>query len=323
MFLIAALAFLAGLFMRYLVWIVGALVLLGVLVFWLVPATRSLWDRPPDAVAQRPQAQATPAQPTPTGGKGVTPGGPAPAAPGPGVQADGCPPAEQIGPWAPSASGEGETFEVTASRGPVHLSAWWPHGRTPWGQAEVSTVLEPGTSIEAHNGAGTAWDYPEECARPEFDRQVEKYRSVRPRDTRFHGAVALDELMRLGLVRERRPRIALQTQSQSGTGGTPGTTSQASAQCGDGVPETRQPKGGQTWTPQGEWRIVNFWSNEPGANQRERKLFLRPGENPALRGGGSSWSWLANCETVAREHFAKNSLPEVTLDQLRSERLVR
>ncbi|GEM_PF-5856193 len=88
----------------------------------------------------------------------------------------------------------------------------------------------------------------------------------------------------------------------------------------DSTREDRTP--GQSWTPRGDFRIVNFWSNQT-ANQQERKLLLRPGENPGLLGGGSSWSWPANCESTVLSEFGKNPKQEVTLAQLRTEGLAR
>ncbi|PIU03959.1 hypothetical protein COT44_00325 [Candidatus Shapirobacteria bacterium CG08_land_8_20_14_0_20_39_18] len=117
-----------------------------------------------------------------------------------------CPQAEQLGPWAPSANGQGETFEVTAARGPVHLSAWWPTANTPWEQAEVSVVITPGISISVINGAGTAWDYPVECSQTEVDRQIAIYRATRGDWTVFYGPVTLQQLLDLKLVEIRTKR---------------------------------------------------------------------------------------------------------------------
>lgn len=121
-----------------------------------------------------------------------------------------CPPAEQLGPWAPGAFGEGETFEITAARGWVHASLWWPSGKTPsgtdipWGNKEVSVLLPKGTSIEVRNGAGTAWDYPAECSDAEVARQRNAYLGDRPRYTpNWYGAIELQQLLDLGVVVRR------------------------------------------------------------------------------------------------------------------------
>lgn len=103
---------------------------------------------------------------------------------------------------------------------------------------------------------------------------------------------------------------------QQGTGG--GGTS-----CQQGVREDHPPVVNQTWSPPGDFRVVNFWTNMPGKPQAERKLLLRPGENPALLGGGSSFSWPSQCERQARDEFAKTAHSEVTIDQLKADGLVR
>lgn len=100
------------------------------------------------------------------------------------------------------------------------------------------------------------------------------------------------------------------------------TSTQPSASCADGIREDRQPVN-ETWNPQGQWRVVNFWSNQPGVDQKERKLLLSPSDDVGLLGGGASWSWGSACEKQARDAFAKNGHPAVTLDQLRAEGLVR
>ncbi len=80
------------------------------------------------------------------------------------------------------------------------------------------------------------------------------------------------------------------------------TPAQAST-CPDGV---RGPDhdsvAGQYWTPIGDpntWRSVIFWSNWD-QNQGESKIILAPGDPGNLPGGGSFWSWPANCEAEAR-----------------------
>lgn len=93
--------------------------------------------------------------------------------------------------------------------------------------------------------------------------------------------------------------------------------------CPDGIREDHLATVDQTWTPKGEWRIVNFWSNQPGADQTQHKLLLAPSENPLLLGGGDSWSWPNGCEQVVREQFAKNSKPAITLGDLRTAELIR
>lgn len=96
----------------------------------------------------------------------------------------------------------------------------------------------------------------------------------------------------------------------------------ASAPC-NSQRETHVPAVGQGWTPNGSWRIVNFWTNEPGKPQGERKLLLAPGQNPTLMGGGSSWSWPSGCEGTVKGEYASNGLPPVDLGQLQAEGLAR
>lgn len=101
-----------------------------------------------------------------------------------------------------------------------------------------------------------------------------------------------------------------------------GTSSGAS--CKDGVREDHAPIVGQTWTPSNGsgFTIVNFWTNQPGQSQTERKLLLKPGQSPNLLGGGAAWTWPESCSNVEQE-FAQNPLPEVTLQKLQSEGLVK
>jgi len=70
-----------------------------------------------------------------------------------------CGQARDLGPWAPTSDGIGETFEVTStlddSTGIV-LGLWFPDGNTPWGQKEITTFIEPGLSIELRTVRGVA-----------------------------------------------------------------------------------------------------------------------------------------------------------------------
>ncbi len=145
-----------------------------------------------------------------------------------------CPPAADLGPWAPT-GGQGETFEVTATNGPVSLQLWWPHGNTPWGNQEVHTLLDTGRSIEVLHGAGRGWHYVGGCDSAELKRQMDLDATNRSHDTRYHGVVSVDELINLGLVCDRRSSSACGPFPGSGT--TTATQQQAqpvSAQvCGD------------------------------------------------------------------------------------------
>lgn len=120
-----------------------------------------------------------------------------------------CGQARDLGPWAPTSDGIGETFEVTStlddSTGIV-LGLWFPDGNTPWGKKEITTFIEPGLSIEVQNGAGRGFDYPEGCSSAEVDRQLADHIVQRKLDTTYNGFVDVDELIRLGLVKVRFDR---------------------------------------------------------------------------------------------------------------------
>lgn len=86
----------------------------------------------------------------------------------------------------------------------------------------------------------------------------------------------------------------------------------------------RNPVVGEPWTlPSGGWIIVNFWSNEPGIDQTEYKLLLGPNDPRSFLGGGSAWQWPRECEAVARSTLSTNPLPEISLEKLREQNLVR
>lgn len=102
-------------------------------------------------------------------------------------------------------------------------------------------------------------------------------------------------------------------------------TGAAVASCSEDVRTDHTPVVGQSWQPgpADSYRIVNFWTNEAGKDQKERKLLLQPGDNPELYGGGSAWSWPSNCEPVVQAEYNKNPHPAVTLAELRAEGLVK
>lgn len=249
-----------------------------------------------------------------------------------------CPPAEQLGPWAPDSDGRGETFEISAARGWVHTSLWWPNGNTPWGNQEISTTLQPGTSITVLNGSGTAWDYPGECPVEEVQRQVAAYRQERGKWTRFYGAVELDELLSLGLVEIRLPLVFAGTTSVTPqptaiaptvapTATTapvePTATTPAEVSC-TAIASSHQPVVDQVWELDNADSvvIVHFWTNQPGHDQSERKLLLDH-QTVGLLGGGSTWTFPATCQQVARDQFQADPMPEVSLDALRQEGLAK
>lgn len=153
------------------------------------------------------QLSATPASssvtptPLPTKGASAQPAG-------------SCPQARDLGPWAPTASGEGITFEVTASdQGASNLSSngvvlglWWPAGNTSWGKQEITTFVPRGMSITVVAGAGRGWDYEATCPSAEINRQMEEHMSARVNDTSYHGFVPLADLISAGLVEVRFDR---------------------------------------------------------------------------------------------------------------------
>jgi len=209
-----------------------------------------------------------------------------------------CPQAEQLGPWAPSANGQGETFEVTAARGPVHLSAWWPTANTPWEQAEVSVVITPGISISVINGAGTAWDYPVECSQTEVDRQIAIYRATRGDWTVFYGPVTLQQLLDLKLVEIRTKRTV--------------------ATCPPAVASVQAKPGDFSITGPAVASI--WWLNVPETR------FLVPISTTVrvLGGAGSYWVYGEGCSSdFLNKEMAKGNFPVTTVDQLRTKSLVQ
>lgn len=242
------------------------------------------------------------------------------------VVAVGCEQARDLGPWAPD--GRGETFEVTATvadSAGIVLGLWWPHGGTPWGNAEITSFVPPGLSIEVQAGGGRGFDYPLGCSQKEIWGQMNAHIDARVEDTHYYGFIEVDELIRLGLVEVRFdnrgeleevyvPEVFRELDSPEVD------------KCPEGTQTDHSPVVNQTWAPgpSNSWRIVNFWTNQPDVDQTERKLLLEPNQSPVLYGGGSAWSWpsLSACLEVVQEEFARNSLPEVTLDELYDEGLV-
>lgn len=79
--------------------------------------------------------------------------------------------------------------------------------------------------------------------------------------------------------------------------------------------ERRQPSG--TWSVGGnQYEIINLWF--PG--EKERKLFLQPGQAIGLaQGGGSRYIYGPQCGQIVQGEYAGNPHPPVTVDQLRAE----
>lgn len=246
----------------------------------------------------------------------------------------GCPPAEQLGPWAPSASGEGETFEFTNHRGKLHMSLWWPSGKNPngqalpWGDAEVSVSLKiQGKSYEAINGAGTGWDYPPECPVEDFDRQVQAYRGPdRPPYTNFHGGVDIEELLRLGVVRERVVRRGAVAAAV-----TPGSVNTEAGACVSPKPDTLAKPGNHPIDAKEGDVIGSFWW-ESGAvdGGKEVRVRLPKSQKPyeLVAGAGSLWRYAEGCgsEAVQKEledSAKKAGLKVVTVDELKQAGVLR
>jgi hypothetical protein len=93
--------------------------------------------------------------------------------------------------------------------------------------------------------------------------------------------------------------------------------------CPEGIQESHAAVVDEVWTPSGEWRVVNFWSNQVDPNFTDHKLLLEPGQNPGLLGGGSSWSWPDNCGDAAHANYEANGLDPVKLSELEDMGLVK
>lgn len=88
------------------------------------------------------------------------------------------------------------------------------------------------------------------------------------------------------------------------------------AQC-DATQESRDPVVNQVWIiPAGHWRVLNGWTNQPDSFQGERKLLLNPDQYVEVLMGGTLFSWPPQCERQAVDGYFRNSLPEVTAEQL-------
>lgn len=131
------------------------------------------------------------------------------------VSSASCPQARDLGPWAPTASGEGSTFEVTASdqggsnlsSGGVVLGLWWPAGSgQSWGIKEITTFIPRGLSITVVAGAGRGWDYEATCNAQEIQNQMELHMAARGYDTNYHGFIPFSDLVTAGLVSVRHDR---------------------------------------------------------------------------------------------------------------------
>lgn len=110
---------------------------------------------------------------------------------------------QELGPWAPGSDGSANNFEVTCNE-TVCVAAlvdlWWPGGQTPWGTAEIQTLVPAGLSIEALAAAGRGWEYPVGYSTDVLLDELIDHMARRERDTNHFGFVSVDTLLELGLV---------------------------------------------------------------------------------------------------------------------------
>lgn len=88
---------------------------------------------------------------------------------------------------------------------------------------------------------------------------------------------------------------------------------------------SHDPVVGQGWQvgDKDTYRTVEFWTNESGYPQNARKVFLRAGQNPPLRGGGTFWYWPKSCQSQALTDYRNNELPGVSIIHLAREGLIQ
>lgn len=119
----------------------------------------------------------------------------------------------------------------------------------------------------------------------------------------------MSRILRIVLVLVSLTMVAMQ---QTGT-------ASAQANCAAAVSTTHTPSADtqSLWVlGTGSWRVANFWTNWPESNQADRKLILAPDQYVELLGGGTVYSWPANCERQARDGYDRNPLTGVTANQL-------
>lgn len=84
----------------------------------------------------------------------------------------------------------------------------------------------------------------------------------------------------------------------------------------EGTRSDHSPVKGEAWNvgPTDTYRVANVWSNHSNPNTGEYKILLKPGESASLiSGGGSVWSYPANCGDVAQAAYASNPKSAITL----------
>lgn len=243
-----------------------------------------------------------------------------------------CQPGDKVGTWSEIQGAGPQRIEV-GGHGTQHLD-FYPAKGVKAVSYIVSTIANPEGVPDIAHGFGSIWEWnPPNCA---FDHVADAKQYARARLDSGHSGIVVD--MRTNppsvvanvadISQDAINSLLAQHSAAMERGGQPFqlTVTQASApsvSCDDGVREDRQPVVGQAWIPNGNWRTINFWSNQPGVDQAEHKLLLEPGDNVGLLGGGASFSWPTTCEQAARDAFDKNGLEPVTLDELRQQGLVR
>lgn len=225
---------------------------------------------------------------------------------------------DKVGTW--SEGNAPHRIEV-GGHGPQHLD-YYPRPGVKAVSYVIDPIPDPSGVPSVVFGYGSIWEWPVGCP---IDGEADATHYAQARlDTGHSGIVVHDGKVVANVANLSQGEIDALVNNFV-TNGTNNTSANAPAaapaDCKDGTREDHAPRVGQPWTPKGEFRTVNFWTNEKGHSQKERKLLLKPGENPHLKGGGASWSWPASCGTAVQSEFAKNPLPEVTLQQLKNEGL--
>lgn len=211
----------------------------------------------------------------------------------------------------------------------------------------IMPAITPPQTPQVWFGFGSMWQAPEGPSCDSFDWVADATAYAQARLDSGHSGLVVD--MRSGTPQvvanvanmnqsDIDQLLALDAQAMTGpisggsttpsTGGSAagGSTTPSSADCQNGVRgNDHNPVVGQTWQPgnAADFRIVNFWSNQPGVDQTQHKLLLKPGDNPGLLGGGSFWSWPSSCGDTVQKEFDKNPNPAVTLAELTNQGLVK
>lgn len=236
-----------------------------------------------------------------------------------------CQPGDKVGTWSEIQGAGPQRIEV-GGHGGQHLD-FYPKPGVKAVSYIVDKITNPDGVPNIAFGFGSIWEWnPPGCA---YDYVADTTAYARARLDSGHSGVVIDlraspPVVVANVANMSQDAINSLLAQHSAAMQRDGKQFQFTTQkCADGVREDHQPVVGQTWTPNGAWRVINFWTNQPGFDQKERKLLLSPNDNVSLLGGGASFSWPAGCEQTARDAFTNNGLPPVTLGELRSQGLVR